>query len=113
MALDNADIEAIADRVVQKLSGRRAPRALVDARALADELGVDRDWVYAHSEELGVIRLGTGPKAPLRFDVQRARDALTAMNTDGSQTAPEPPPRRASRAGSASGLKRIRERPIG
>ena len=29
---------------------------------------VDRSWVYAHANELGVIRLGNGPRPRLRFD---------------------------------------------
>jgi hypothetical protein len=36
------------------------PRGLVDAQAVAECLAVDRDWVYAHADELGVLRLGRG-----------------------------------------------------
>lgn len=51
---------------------------LVDAATLATELGVSRDWVYEHSDELGVLRLGNGPKARLRFDVATAKDCLVS-----------------------------------
>lgn len=34
------------------------------------------DYVYAHAAELGAMRLGSGPKARIRFDLDRARQAL-------------------------------------
>lgn len=52
--------------------------ALVDARQLAEDLGVSLDYVYAHATELGAMRLGPGPKARIRFDLDRARGALEA-----------------------------------
>ena len=42
---------------------------LVDARHLARDLGASLDHVYAHATELGAMRLGTGPKARIRFDL--------------------------------------------
>jgi len=77
--LDPADIEAIARRVAE-LTGPQAAQGTVrylDAAQLAQILGVERDWVYAHAVALGAIRLG-GPKGRLRFDVQHARRALAA-----------------------------------
>jgi hypothetical protein len=56
----------------------RSTFALVDARQLATELGVSTDYVYSHASELGAMRLGVGPKARIRFDVDRARQALEA-----------------------------------
>jgi hypothetical protein len=50
----------------------------VGARELAEELGVSLDYVYAHAAELGGVRLGSGPKARIRFDLDRARQALEA-----------------------------------
>jgi hypothetical protein len=41
----------------------------VDARCVARTYGVGRDFVYAHADELGAVRLGTGPRARLRFDL--------------------------------------------
>jgi hypothetical protein len=52
--------------------------ALVDARELANRLGVHPSFVYAHATELGAMRLGTGRKARIRFDVEQARQALDA-----------------------------------
>ncbi|HWK17518.1 MAG TPA: hypothetical protein VNR66_08705, partial [Solirubrobacteraceae bacterium] len=51
---------------------------LVGARELAEGLGVSLDYVYAHAAELGATRLGSGPKARIRFDLDRAREALEA-----------------------------------
>jgi hypothetical protein len=77
-------VEAVALRVVQLMhSGYAAnDRRLVDAATLAGELGVDRSWVYAHRDELGVVRLGSGSKPRLRFDVQVARAALARARNE-------------------------------
>lgn len=75
MTLDHDDIEMLALRVAELLEQRGARRAtggLVDGAELARRLGTDRSWVYSHAEELGAIRLGTGPKARLRFDPDAA-----------------------------------------
>lgn len=77
--LDNAHVEALAKRVVELLRAddpESAARRLVDAATLAAELGVERSWVYEHANELHPIRLGTGPKARLRFDVRIVRGTL-------------------------------------
>jgi hypothetical protein len=78
--VDAAWVEAVALRVVQLMhSGHVAnDRGLVDAATLAGELGVDRSWVYAHRDALGVVRLGSGSKPRLRFDLQVARAALAS-----------------------------------
>jgi hypothetical protein len=75
--LDQADIEAIAQRVAELLDDatRAVPVRLIDARELAEALGVDREWIYAHARQLGAVRLGGG-QGRLRFDLQRALDAL-------------------------------------
>lgn len=71
--MDDEDIEQIAQRVAQLVGSVQAyptPR-YVDATDLAQMLGVDREWVYAHARHLGAIRLG-GSGGRLRFDVQVA-----------------------------------------
>ena len=77
MSLNDADIEAIARRVVELLPtdvGSARVR-LVDATELARALAVERDWVYAHARELGAIRLG-GRQGRLRFDLVEVRRRL-------------------------------------
>ena len=80
--LSAGDIEAIADATAMKLAQivRAGPATfgLVDARQLAHELAVSLDYVYAHAAELGGMRLGSGPKARIRFDLDHARQALEA-----------------------------------
>ncbi len=71
-------VEAIAQRVVELIGdGARgeASARLIDAGAMARELGVERDWVYAHASDLGAIRLG-GPRGRLRFDPEVVKERL-------------------------------------
>jgi hypothetical protein len=68
--------EAIASRLAELLSTAPPTFALVDARQLARDLGVSLPYVYSHATELGAMRLGAGPKARIRFDLARARQAL-------------------------------------
>jgi hypothetical protein len=81
MTLDHEDIEAIADRAahrVVQLLERTGPGAfqLLEPKQLATALNVSLDYVYAHAADLGVMRLGYGPKARLRFDLHTARSAM-------------------------------------
>jgi hypothetical protein len=80
--LTDGDVEAIAtataERLAEIVTAPSATFALVDARQLARDLGVSLDYVYAHATELGAMRLGSGPKARIRFDLDRARQALEA-----------------------------------
>jgi len=93
VALDFEEIEAIAERIAELVSSAPPATGLVDARDLAEELGVARDWVYANADRLGGVRLGNGPRARLRFDVEQAREALAA-SAEGDQPRREDPPRR-------------------
>jgi hypothetical protein len=99
-------IERIAQRVAQLLHhDRPAPIAsthLVDANQLASHLGLTRAWVYEHAHELGAIRVGSGPRARLRFDLAAATAALTA---------PEPRSRQADRQSPATNRPQRHTRP--
>ena len=100
MTLDADDVEAIARRVAE-LVGHVS--RLVDAHTVAAELQVERDWVYAHANELGAVRLGNGSKARLRFDMRhvRARVAELARNVEPA----EPARRRTRTRPAAAGVK--------
>jgi len=81
VTLDHEDIEAIAERAahrVVQLLERPGPGAyqLLEPKALAHALNVSLDYVYEHAADLGVMRLGDGPKARLRFDLHTARTAM-------------------------------------
>ena len=82
------DIEAIAEATAARLSEIVGSGAvtfgLVDARQLAQGLGVSLDFVYSHAGELGAMRLGSGPRARIRFDLDRARRSLEGSSGDSS-----------------------------
>ncbi len=78
---------------------------LVDAATAADKLGVSRDYVYRHARELGVVRLGTGEKARLRFDLERVLAAVSADRpTQVHPTPPTAPARPNRRTNTTSGF---------
>lgn len=83
MKLDPADIEQIARQVADLIAATQTwPSAqFVDAAELAALLGVERDWVYAHANTLGAIRLG-GPRGRLRFDLRRVQNVWPAPKSD-------------------------------
>jgi hypothetical protein len=86
MRLDPADIEQIAREVADLIAATQARPSgqFVDASELAQLFGVERDWVYAHANALGAIRLG-GPRGRLRFDLQRVQAAWPAPTTTGAR----------------------------
>jgi hypothetical protein len=79
MMLDDEDIEQIARRVAELIGSTQAHPAprYVDAADLAQILGVDREWVYAHARRLGAMRL-SGPGGRLRFDLHQVAETLAA-----------------------------------
>lgn len=71
------DIVALAQAVAANMSGAShrkgsVTRIYCTADELAARYGVSRDWVYTHADELGATRLGTGPRARMRFAVATA-----------------------------------------
>lgn len=88
------DIEAIARRVVelQRAQAVHQPEkpTMLDVKAMAAHLDVSTAFVYEHAHELGGVKLSDSPKAPWRFDLQRATAAMLA------RVATSPQPRRAT-----------------
>ena len=113
--LADAQVETIARRVVGLLQGFRAPRQLLDAEGLTTHLNVDRSWVYANAQCLGALRLGAGPKARLRFSLERVEEALSASSRQGPEAwlsdPVEPTPRRPRRRAASSGVELLPIRP--
>jgi hypothetical protein len=70
-------IEQVALRVTQLLrqTEQRTPE-LMSAGELARHLRVQRPWIYKNRHLLGGQRIGDGPKAPWRFDLDTAQQAL-------------------------------------
>jgi hypothetical protein len=87
----NEPLEALARRVAQLICHGDPPGAgLMTAGQVATKLGVDRSWVYAHASELGVVRLGNGPRPRLRFDP--ALIAQRMVGRCGPTSTPTPAP---------------------
>jgi len=105
MTLDGEDIEAIAQRVAELLHDpvAVAPVRLVDAQTVASVLGVDREWVYAHAQQLSAIRLG-GPHGRLRFDLHHVTKTLVNPTRD-QRPRPPSPAQRTRRHQSTRGLE--------
>lgn len=82
-ALDAATIRAIAHEVARVL-GRSGGDVLMTATEVATIFNVARSWVYEHAEELGVIRLGDGPRPRLRFDPAVVAQKLQARPAGGA-----------------------------
>ena len=91
--LDPADVEAIAERVIELLDRRTVVSQLVSAAELSRRLGLSRSTVYEKADELGVIRIGRGPRARLRFDVTLVAERL---EVDEQRLGPSTGPRRAA-----------------
>jgi hypothetical protein len=82
-SLDRQLAGTVAKRVVELLHSttqRTAPQ-LVDAATVAEKLSVSREYVYAHADELGVIRIGGGTRPRLRFDLARVLSTTSSCFT--------------------------------
>lgn len=89
--LDHSSLEAIAREVAQLLGRDDQPgaRGMLTARQVAARFNVERGWVYAHADELGVVRLGRGPRPRLRFDPAVVAQHLLARSARAA-AAPSP-----------------------
>jgi hypothetical protein len=97
-AWDADFVDAVARRVVELLRAEgvaslEGPRLLTVA-AVSAEFGVSTDWLYANARSLGAIRLGSGPRARLRFDRATIADRIARVATHASR-------QRSSRRGAA------------
>lgn len=61
------DLDAIADRIADRLRDDRFTR-LLDTEEVAARLKVRPDWVREHAAELGGMRVGDNERGHLRFD---------------------------------------------
>jgi hypothetical protein len=87
--------ELIAQKVKEKLAeefriakaaapARPEPAKLLTVKELASRIGMSPRFVYNHQEELAVIRMGTGPKPPLRFDSDRSVARFAELREQGT-----------------------------
>jgi hypothetical protein len=70
--LSNAIVERVIEAVRAEVNVRPTPAApeWLDAREVAERLGVRREWVYEHADDLGASRIGSGRRPRLRFPPQ-------------------------------------------
>src|SRR3954467_15057198 len=75
--LDLTLVDFIAQRVLELLGDRNGDELqLLTVAQVARRFQVHPSWVYANAGRLGALRLGPGPKAPLRFDPSRVARAV-------------------------------------
>ncbi len=91
LPLDAGIVDALAARLVDPLA-RRVVEVMkeegivphepvsnkwLDAAAVAERLGMTREWVYEHASQLGAVRIGGGSRPRLRFppDVGRTEQS--------------------------------------
>lgn len=87
----------LAELSTERLDARSRKRSRwVGADVVADHLSVDVSYVYQHATELGARRLGTGPKARLRFRLDLVDEALhlKAGSSDNPKSSTAAPSRR-------------------
>jgi hypothetical protein len=116
-AIAHRDIRAVAEALADVLAERglvipvspASPARVLDAAQVADLLGRDRQWVYAHAGELGAFRYGDGPKARIGFDLV----AVEQWKRERQIRRASPPRRRERRRSSAVGVGATRLIPYG
>jgi hypothetical protein len=83
-------VDAIARRVLQLLSDQSpdGEDQLLTVAQVACRFQVHPNWVYANARRLGAVRLGDGPKAPLRFDPARIGQAIIDATPSKAADAP-------------------------
>jgi hypothetical protein len=90
--LDLTLVDFIAQRVLELLGDRKGDEIqLLTVAQVARRFQVHPSWVYANARRLGALRLGTGPKAPLRFDPRRVALAVEDSPLSGSPPAASTP----------------------
>ena len=95
--LDLTLVDLIAQRVLQLLGDRNGDEIqLLTVAQVARRFQVHPSWVYANARRLGALRLGAGPKAPLRFDPRRVALAVEDVLQSGGQPVERTPARTAA-----------------
>lgn len=71
------ELDTLAARIADVLGPQHPTRLpLLTVDQVAARLNVAPDFVYRHQAELGAVRLGPGPKAPLRFEPEAVEGFL-------------------------------------
>jgi hypothetical protein len=102
-ALTDADVDAVARRVVELLEETATPSVVhLDTATVARMYNVRPEWVRAHAAELGGVRVGDSRKGQLRFHVDRVAAAMERRRVPAAAPAPAGPRRPGPKRGSRS-----------
>jgi hypothetical protein len=89
-------IEALAVRLAELLGDPPPPSSseveeggMISAARVAELWDVQRRWVYEHRDDLGVARLGKGPRPRLRFDPDVVAERLGAPRPERHGARPD------------------------
>ena len=95
--LDAGQLEDLAELLAEKLPKGPPMSPLVGVAEVAAYLSVDASWVYAHAAELGVRRLGSGPKAALGFSLEEVDQRLSTCDEGRGSNSQKPAQTKPSR----------------
>jgi hypothetical protein len=106
-------VAALLHRQQQKQGQTEQEPGMVTVSQLAKYLKLNPAWVYEHADELGAIRIGSGPKARIRFDFQTAKAALRQQRANETPAPVPVKPRKSRRRPTppAAPLLPVYERP--
>lgn len=78
--LSEQQLDRLADRVAIRLAATRPPaKPMLTVEDICTTFQVSRAWVYENAGLLGGFKLGSGRRAPLRFDSDRVRAMLKPL----------------------------------
>lgn len=84
--LPDAELRRLARFIAKELEALHGLQpALLTAADVAKQYGLSRGWVYKHARELGGERMGTGPKARLRFRSREVQARLNELQANGDE----------------------------
>jgi hypothetical protein len=85
--LPDAELRRLARFIAKELEALHGLQpALLTAADVAKQYGLSRGWVYKHARDLGGQRMGTGPKARLRFRSHEVQARLSELQVSGDET---------------------------
>lgn len=76
----------------------------------AEQIRMSEDFVRDHAGELGGVKAGRGPRAPLRFEPDRVRGWIARNRIPCGETAEIPPPSPSPKPQAPAGIDLL-ERP--
>jgi hypothetical protein len=86
------------ERLLLDLGERDGSLRLLTVTEVAQALQVEASWVYEHSTRLAAVPLGTGPRAPIRFEARLLAARLRSLgNNEPAKQPPAKPTRTRTR----------------